>query len=144
MTSLANNGHEVHDIHFLQDPQLRDSPCSRMSIQLLLCTVATLSQFWGLRFRSTCVSNVPSLTSFSCFRPRSEYQHTQCAVGCIDHSPFAGVLYAEPGVCKFRHRVITLLYIYVVIQKINAHQLVAAHHHGRRGVVPTRGESLPP
>ena len=49
MTSLANNGHEVHyDINFLQDSQLRDSPCSRISTQLLLCTVATLPQFWGL------------------------------------------------------------------------------------------------
>ena len=46
MTSLANNGHEVHyDINFLEDPQLRDSLCSRMSIQLLLCTVATHPQF---------------------------------------------------------------------------------------------------
>ena len=56
---------------------------------------------------------------------------------------FDGLLYAEPGVCKFRHRVITLLSM-VLFGKSLPISFVAAHHHGRRGVIPTRGESLPP
>ena len=52
MTSFANCKQWPwnYDINFLQDPQLRDSLCSRMSIQLLLCTVATLTPFWGPSF----------------------------------------------------------------------------------------------
>ena len=145
MTSLANSGHDVHyDINFLQ-AQLRDRPrVAEWSIQLLLCTVATLPQFWGPSFAPTCMSNIPSLTSFTCFcHKRRISTHAVCCRACIVSSSFDGLLYAEPGVCKFRHRVITLLSM-VLFGKSLPISFVAAHHHGRRGVIPTRGESLPP
>ena len=40
--------------------------------------------------------------------------------------------------CKFRHRVITLLSM-VLFGKSLPISFVATHHHGRKGVVPTRG-----
>ena len=49
MTSLANNGHEVH-YKFSARPAAKRQPVYRMLIQLLLCTVATLPQLWGLSF----------------------------------------------------------------------------------------------
>ena len=75
----------------------------------------------GSVFCSYMHENRPSLTSFTCCcHKRRISTHAVCCHTCIVSSSFDGLLYAEPGVCKFRHRVITLLS--GVIRKITAHQ----------------------
>ena len=40
--------------------------------------------------------------------------------------------------------IVLSLYYLVLFGKLLPISFVAAHHHGRRGVIPTRGESLLP